>query len=137
MKISPDAIVEIARHAEEGYPNEICGILVGPRGGRRATRARRARNTIDQRAHDRYEIDPRDLIRIQREADDAGEDVVGYYHSHPDHPARPSVFDADRAWAGPVYIITSCVRGEVVATNAFIAAKDGGPFAEEPLEVAE
>ena len=137
MKISPDAIIEIARHAEEGYPYEICGILIGPRGARRATRAVRARNTVTDRAGDRYEIDPRDLIRIQRETDAGGQDVIGYYHSHPDHPARPSIFDAERAWAGPIYVIVSCVRGEVVSTNGFVAGRDGGPFMEEPLEVSE
>jgi proteasome lid subunit RPN8/RPN11 len=136
MKVAAAALTEIKAHAAEGYPQEICGILIGPRGGGRVSRAVRARNTVVDRARDRYEIDVRDMIRIQREADDAGEDVVGYYHSHPDHPARASVFDTERSWAGPLYLIVSCVKGEVVDANAFVAQRDGGPFRDEPIEAA-
>jgi len=84
---------------------------------------------------DRYEIDPRDHIRIQREADAAGLDIVGYYHSHPDHPAQASRFDTERAWAGYVYLIVAVHQGQPVDANAFVAEKDGGPFHSEPLEV--
>jgi len=83
-----------------------------------------------------YEIDPRDHIRIQKEADAMGFDIVGYYHSHPDHPAQASRFDTERAWAGYVYLIVSIQDGEAVDANCFVADKDGGPFHPEPLEVA-
>ena len=136
MRIAADALDAVKAHAEEGYPHEICGFLIGPRGSGRVARAVRARNTVVERARDRYEIDARDTIRVQREADDAGEDIVGYYHSHPDHPARASVFDEERAWAGPVYLIVSCVEGKVVDANAFVARADGGPFRDEPIETA-
>ena len=96
---------------------------------------RRARNIIVERARDRYEIDPRDHIRIQREADADGLDIVGYYHSHPDHPAQASRFDTERAWAGYVYLIVSIEDGKPVDANGFVADKDGGPFRPEPLEV--
>ena len=135
MKIAADALEAVKAHAAEGYPHEICGFLIGPRGGGRVNRAARARNTVVERARDRYEIDPRDMIRTQREADDAGEDILGYYHSHPDHPARASVFDAERSWTGPVYLIVSCVEGKVVDANAFVARQDGGPFRDESLEL--
>ncbi len=135
LKISRSALDAVNAHGAEGYPHEICGILVGPRGGRVATDARRARNIIVDRAGDRYEIDPRDHIRIQRDADANGQDIVGYYHSHPDHPAQASRFDAERAWAGYVYVIVSVSKGEAVETNAFVAEADGGPFRAELLEV--
>ncbi len=135
MRIVRAALDEIHRHAEDGYPYEICGVLLGPRGGDRVTEVRRARNTVTDRAHDRYEIDPHDHIRIQREADDAGLDILGYYHSHPDHPARASITDAERSWAGPVYLIVACHQGRAVDQNAFVAVKDGGPMRDEPLEV--
>jgi proteasome lid subunit RPN8/RPN11 len=137
LRIVRSALEEIRAHAADGYPYEICGILFGPRGDRRVTEAARAHNLVTERANDRYEIDPRDLIRAQREADQRGLDVVGYYHSHPDHPARPSIFDAERAWAGPLYVIASCNGGVTEAVNGFLAEKDGGPFLEEPLEVEE
>jgi len=134
VKIAAAALEAIRSHGAEGYPHEICGILVGPRGDRTATQAKRAKNIIVERARDRYEIDPRDHIRIQREADADGQDIVGYYHSHPDHPAHASRFDAERAWAGYVYVIVSVAQGKPVDANAFVAEKDGGPFRPEPLE---
>ena len=136
MRIATEALEAVRLHAEEGYPEEICGFLIGPRGSGRVARAARARNTVVERARDRYEIDPRDMIRAQREADAAGDDILGYYHSHPDHPARASVFDAERSWAGPLYLIVSCVEGKVVDANAFVARRDGGPFRDEPIEQA-
>lgn len=135
MKITQAAFDAIQAHGAEGYPNEICGIMVGPRGDGRATEARPARNIIVERARDRYEIDPHDHIRIQRETDSAGLDIVGYYHSHPDHPAQASRFDTERAWAGYVYVIVSVANGKPVDANAFVAVADGGPFRPEPLEV--
>ena len=135
MKIRRSAFEAIQAHGAEGYPNEICGIMLGPQGDHTVTEVRRARNIIVERSRDRYEIDPLDHIRIQREADDAGLDIVGYYHSHPDHPARASVFDTERAWAGYVYVIVSIEAGKPVDANAFVTEADGGPFRSEPLEL--
>ncbi|HEX6489641.1 MAG TPA: M67 family metallopeptidase [Candidatus Dormibacteraeota bacterium] len=136
MKITRAALVAIQEHGEEGYPYEICGVMLGPRGSRgRVTETRRAKNTVVDRAHDRYEIDPRDLIRIEREADAAGFEIVGYYHSHPDHPAQASATDAQRSWAGPVYLIVAVHQGKAVDQNAFVAERDGGPMRGEDLEV--
>ena len=136
MKIRRPAFEAIQAHGAEGYPNEICGIMLGPQGDHTVTEVRRARNIILERSRDRYEIDPLDHIRIQREADDAGLDIVGYYHSHPDHPARASVFDTERAWSGYVYVIVSIEQGKPADANAFVAEQDGGPFHPEPLEIS-
>ena len=136
MNISRTALEAIQAHGADGYPNEICGFMLGPKGDGEVTEVRPARNLIVDRARDRYEIDPRDHIRTQREADAAGLDIVGYYHSHPDHPAQASRFDTERAWAGYVYLIVSVENGEPVDANAFVADQDGGPFRPEPLVVA-
>lgn len=136
MQIESHALDDIRAHGSEGYPHEICGFMLGPIGERRVTEVRRARNIIVERARDRYEIDPRDHIRVQREADADGLDIVGYYHSHPDHPAQASRFDTERAWAGYVYLIVSIENGKPVDANGFVADKDGGPFRAEPLVVA-
>jgi proteasome lid subunit RPN8/RPN11 len=135
VKIRRSAMEAIEAHGAEGYPDEICGVMLGPQAERVVTEVRRARNIIVERSRDRYEIDPRDHIRIQREADATGLDIVGYYHSHPDHPAQASRFDTERAWAGYVYVIVSIQRGNPVDANAFVAEQDGGPFRPEPLEV--
>jgi len=136
MNINQTAIEAIQAHGADGYPNEICGFMLGPKGDGDVTEVRPARNIIVERSRDRYEIDPRDHIRTQREADAAGLDIVGYYHSHPDHPAQPSRFDTERAWAGYVYLIVSVQDGQPVDANAFVADQDGGPFRPEPLVVA-
>jgi proteasome lid subunit RPN8/RPN11 len=133
LKVGEAALEAVRAHAEEGYPDEVCGVLVGPSGRNWVSEARRARNTITDRARDRYEIDPLDQIRIQRECDASGLDVLGYYHSHPDHPARPSVFDTERAWASTLYVIVSVVKGRQVDVGGFVADQDGGPFRPEPL----
>lgn len=139
MNIRRDALDAIRAHGAEGYPHEICGIMLGPRvqgtSGRVVTEVRPARNIVTERAHDRYEIDPRDHMRIQREADAADLEIIGYYHSHPDHPAQASRFDTERAWAGYVYLIVAIHSGQPVDANAFIADKDGGPFHAEPLDI--
>lgn len=135
MRIDRQALEAIRAHGAEGYPHEICGIMIGPRGDRSVTVVKRARNIVVERARDRYEIDPRDHIRIQREADAAGLDIVGYYHSHPDHPAQASRFDTERAWSGYVYVIVSVQEGKPVDANAFVADSDGGPFRSETLEI--
>ena len=109
--------------------------MLGSSAGRHVAEVRRARNIVVERARDRYEIDPHDHIRIQREADAAGLDIVGYYHSHPDHPAQASRFDTERAWSGYVYVIVAVNEGQAVDTNAFVADADGGPFRPEPLEI--
>ena len=134
MKIHRPAFEAIQAHGSDGYPDEICGLMLG--NDHVVTDVRRARNIIVERSRDRYEIDPLDQIRIQREADAAGLDVIGYYHSHPDHPAQASRFDTERAWAGYVYVIVSIEKGKPVDANAFVADTDGGPFHSEPLEIS-
>jgi proteasome lid subunit RPN8/RPN11 len=125
----------IEAHGAEGYPDEICGVMLGTLADRAVTEVRRARNIIVERSRDRYEIDPRDHIRIQREADATGVDIVGYYHSHPDHPAQASRFDTERAWSGYVYVIVSIQAGKAVDANAFVTDQDGGPFRPEAIEI--
>src|ERR1700736_6986061 len=128
MKIMQAAFEAIQAHGAEGYPDEICGIMLGTQPELVVTEVKRARNIIVERSRDRYEIDPLDHIRIQREADAEGLDIVGYYHSHPDHPAQASRFDTERAWAGYVYLIVSIENGKPVDANTFVADNDGGPF---------
>src|SRR6266403_1578352 len=95
MLTIPRAVHDSLRlHGEETYPHECCGVLLGQfadDGSKTVTRIARAGNTRDDSPHNRYHIDPKELIRIQREARERGEDIVGFYHSHPDHPARWSI----------------------------------------------
>lgn len=135
MKITDQAMAEIAAHAGDGYPNEICGALIAARRSDLVTQTRRIRNKIVDRARDRYELDEREHIQVMRDCDAAGTEIVGYYHSHPDHPAWASETDSQRSWAGYVYLIVSCHKGTVVDANAFETEKDHGKMHQVPLEV--
>ena len=135
MKISGAAMEAVREHGAEGYPHEICGLLVGfPEKGL-ITGIRRLRNVNTDRPHDRYDVDPLEDMKARKEIYAAGLDVVGYYHSHPDHPARPSVFDSERSWATYVYIIVSIEKGVAADANAYVSEKDKGPLKPRPLEV--
>jgi len=113
----------LRQHGEETYPHECCGVLLGQmdeEGVRTVTSVARAGNTRTDSAHNRYHIDPKELIRIQREGRARGEDIIGFYHSHPDHPAQWSQTDlAEAHWFSCSYVITSVEKGKAMLTNAF------------------
>jgi proteasome lid subunit RPN8/RPN11 len=115
----------LRRHGEETYPFECCGVLLGNFQGenRVVDDVARCTNTRADRPQDRYYIDPKELIRIQRDAAAKGLDIVGFYHSHPDHPARWSQTDlAEAHWLGCSYVITSVENGAARDTNSFVLA---------------
>jgi proteasome lid subunit RPN8/RPN11 len=123
LKIKSNEYESLRKHGEETYPHECCGVLLGQiedDGTRTVTSVARAGNTRTDSAHNRYNIDPKDLIRIQREGRERGEDIIGFYHSHPDHPAQWSSTDlAEAHWFGCSYVITSVEKGKAILTNSF------------------
>lgn len=124
MLTIPHALhASLRQHGEETYPYECCGVLLGQfadDGSKTVTRVVRAGNTRDDSPRNRYHIDPKELIRIQREGRERGEDIVGFYHSHPDHPAHWSANDLEEAhWIGCSYVITSVENGKAAVTNSF------------------
>jgi proteasome lid subunit RPN8/RPN11 len=130
--IIPHAVYEAIRaHGEETYPHECCGALLarpgtdgqGGREGRVIAEAMRAGNTRTDSAHNRYQIAPVELVRIERDARKQGLEIAGFYHSHPDHPAQWSATDfAEAHWIGCSYVITSVERGRATVTNSFLLA---------------
>jgi proteasome lid subunit RPN8/RPN11 len=142
LRLSREEYDALRQHGEETYPYECCGLLLGhldEDGTRVVTSTARAGNTRTDSPHNRYNIDPLDQIRIQREARERGEDVIGYYHSHPDHPARWSSTDlAEAHWPGVSYVITSVEKGKSAATNSFeLTSSDESEkrFVDEPIEI--
>lgn len=142
LKIKDQDYVAIRRHGEETYPHECCGVLLGSfddDGTRTVTSTARCGNTRTDSAHNRYNIDPKELVRIQRESRERGEDIVGFYHSHPDHPAQWSKTDlAEAHWFGCSYMITSVEKGKAAITNSFeLAGSDENDkrLADEKVEV--
>ncbi|MBZ5570342.1 MAG: M67 family metallopeptidase [Acidobacteriia bacterium] len=122
LKIGQSHYDALRQHGEDTYPHECCGVLLGQMDGdaRIVTSVARCGNTRSDSPHNRYNIDPRELIRIQREGRERGEDIVGFYHSHPDHPPRWSPTDlAEAHWIGCSYVITSVEKGKAAVTNSF------------------
>lgn len=128
----------LRRHGEETYPFECCGALLGrlTEAGREVEEVVRCRNTRVDRPQDRYNIDPRELLSLQRQAEERGLDIVGFYHSHPDHPARWSQTDlAEAHWLGCSYLITSVEAGRAARTCSFVLA--GAAEEDKRLEPEE
>jgi proteasome lid subunit RPN8/RPN11 len=129
-------------HGEETYPNECCGVLLGKNvagEGNHIHQIVRAGNTRTDSAHNRYNIAPEELVKIQRQGRGLGLDIVGFYHSHPDHPAQWSPTDfAEAHWLGCSYIITSIEQGDAVLTNSFLLSgtgEDDKAFEDEAIQI--
>ncbi len=147
IELSPDDLARIRAHGEAIYPEECCGILVGraekDADGNGSVLARVERlvgaenEREDENRHNRYLIPPEVILRTEREARAAGLDVVGYYHSHPDHPSRPSDFDRDHAWPGYSYVIVSVREGRARDERSWRLSDDRSRFDEEPIHCPE
>lgn len=129
--------------AEQGYPHEACGLLLGrlEGGARRVVEARPAGNLNKERAADRYDLDPADYRRIDEDARRRGLSVLGVYHSHPDHPSAPSETDRARAaevW-GPFeswsYVILEVAKGQVASWRSWVLKDEA--FGEEEVRVSQ
>lgn len=140
--VFPSTVVrDIERHGEATYPEECCGFLIGPSGGTPAAAERRVLRTIPaenqnegQRGR-RFEIRPDELRRVERSLENTDEAVLGFYHSHPDHPAVPSRFDQDHAWPWYTYVVLAVVHGRSGDFGAFELDPDGRSFAAVPWTV--
>ena len=134
---------QLRQHGEATYPHECCGVLVGEfdeAGGKAVKTVVQCGNTRTDSPANRYHISPSELVRIQRVALLAGHDIVGFYHSHPDHPAKWSATDlAEAHWTGCSYVITSVEKGQAVLTNSFLLLdqEETKRFEDEALEIIE
>jgi proteasome lid subunit RPN8/RPN11 len=130
----PRALVEAIRaHGTETYPHECCGFLVGRSG--EVLELARASNAREDSPENRYLIPPVEFVRVQKDADARGLDIVGFYHSQPDHPARPSAFDREHAWPGYAYLIVSVAKGGPDDLRGFRFDAPDEPFAEIELDL--
>ncbi len=143
LKIAQSEYESIRRHGEETYPHECCGVMLGhlDHEVRTVLATVRAGNTRLDALHNRYNIDPKELVKIQREAREKALDIVGFYHSHPDHPARWSPTDfAEAHWIGCSYVITSVDKGKANLTNSFAllgTTEEDKRFADEQIVVTK
>jgi proteasome lid subunit RPN8/RPN11 len=143
LKIPNALYNQLRQHGEASYPHECCGVLVGgfdEAGGKVVMKSVQCGNTRTDSPANRYNIGPAELVRIQREALLAGYDIVGFYHSHPDHPAQWSTTDlAEAHWIGCSYVITSVEHGRAVLTNSFqlVGQEENKRFENEHIEIID
>ena len=131
----------IETEGEQGYPAEVCGILIG-RDVAEDTAPRRVVDSIvpgknvfepGERYH-RFTIDPGDQLEAERAAEKEGRLVLGYYHSHPDHPARPSEYDRTHAWPFYSYVIVSVEKGRAAEMTSWVLDEATEQFARQEIE---
>ena len=128
-------------HVRAGYPHEACGVLVGTGedGGARVRRVVPVVNRETERPAVRYQIAPEDLIAVQKAARADGLDIVGYFHSHPDHPAQPSETDrriaAEGLSDGVVHVVIGVKAGRDTQATAWIFRDARQAFEPEPFDI--
>jgi proteasome lid subunit RPN8/RPN11 len=123
LRLSRTLHERICIHAEEQYPDECCGVLLGSAGvsGWTLVDVVRAANVAMDSSRNRYAIAPAEIVRIMTQARQRGLEIAGFYHSHPDHPAMWSQTDlAEAHWLGCSYLITEVTEGRAKATNSFL-----------------
>lgn len=129
IELSRAHLAAIARAAEEAYPEECCGLLVGTIEGarRRVTRVAPSANVAEGDRRKRFEVDPRLILKFQRELRGGAERLVGHYHSHPDGPAAPSATDAKEIWEPDLaWLIVPVAAGRAGPPAAHEPSAEGG-----------
>ena len=132
-----EALASLHQISEQGYPLEICGLLLGTSdiNGWKVSEVRQVENLNQERAADRFQLDPAGFQAIDKELRGTGTEIIGVFHSHPDCPAKPSPTDLTSAWEGFVYPIISVCEGVVADMNCWVVTDDvanGGRFQKLP-----
>ena len=133
IRLDLDLDAAIRAHGAATYPNECCGALIGRDGVVTATYA--LPNTTEEGPRRRFLVRPSDYREAEKRATEAGGDLLGFYHSHPDHPARPSQYDLDHAWPFFSYIIVSVREGVSEDMTSWRLREDRSAFDPEELHV--
>ena len=140
LTIHPDTLSALQSHGEAAYPNEVAGLLLG--------RAADGHKTVvdiltlpnrweAEEQYHRFLLTPQDMLRGEAEAGRRGLEVIGVFHSHPDHPAQPSGFDRDWALPWYSYIITSVEKGKAAVSRSWMLKEDRSDYEEEIIQVIE
>jgi proteasome lid subunit RPN8/RPN11 len=149
LELQQEVRERIERHGAETYPHECIGILLGRDqvGCRAVTEIIPMENAWNRAEANPYEagpgdstrnrslVDPKDYLRAEHEARNRGMDIVGFYHSHPDHPARPSEFDRRNAWPWFSYVILAVENGVPREMTAWVLSEDRDRFLLEPISI--
>ncbi|MCL4505571.1 MAG: M67 family metallopeptidase [Chloroflexi bacterium] len=150
LTISGDLLARMHAHLEAGYPSEACGILLGDvtfQNGATRTAAKFVKDLVlapnvweveseREGQRNRYLISPEDVARADCEANRQGLDIVGFFHSHPDCPSRPSETDREFAWPVISFVIVSVEKRKAATTNSWVLRDDRSRFDEEIVQVS-
>jgi len=141
LRISEADYCAMRAHAEQAYPQECCGVLLGLRhdGVNVVVEIRQTENASQHLPNTRYQIAPEDLVAMQKQARDRNLEIIGFYHSHPEHSSRWSETDlAEAHWLGCSYVITAVAEGVAQATNSYRLAgrtEDDKQLVDEEIEI--
>lgn len=137
IELEQRQVEQIGQQGQEAYPNECCGILLGKeQDGRKVVLdILPLKNARDDSPRNRFLILPEDLLHADREARQRGMDILGFYHSHPDHPARPSDYDREYAWPWYTYLIVAVEKGHPKQLTAWLLSDDRDRFLPEEMRV--
>jgi proteasome lid subunit RPN8/RPN11 len=135
LVITGDVEQSIRAHGQETYPHECCGALVGK--DDIVTTVVALPNTTEEGPRRRFLVRPSDYRQAERRATEMGGELLGFYHSHPDHPARPSQYDLDHAWPTFAYIIVSVMNGAAGDMTVWYLKQDRSSFEEGSLDHGE
>jgi len=133
LQLTADVVEAIRAHGAETYPHECCGALIGR--DAEITSTVPLPNITDEGPRRRFRVSDSDYLRVERAADAAGAELLGFYHSHPDHPARPSQYDLDHALPNFSYVIVSVLAGAADDMRSWKLRDDRSAFDEEALSV--
>ena len=131
LSLSADVHAAISAHGAETYPNECCGALIGREGQVSAVLA--LPNTTEDGPRRRFMVRPQDYRSAEGRAQELAGELLGFYHSHPDHPARPSQYDLDHAWPSFSYVIVSVREGVSGDMTSWRLRDDRSDFDQEDL----
>ncbi len=141
LVLTPAQVSQIEAEGAQTYPNECCGIMIGRDVSdgactwRIVERLAPMENVFDpQQQKRRFAVDPLALMKAEKSASADGKLVVGFYHSHPDHPARPSEYDREHAWPFYSYVIVSIAQGEPVDMTSWLLDDQTETFSRQDIE---
>ena len=135
LRLDPGIAEAIRQHGMQTYPNECCGALIGSDGAAKIVRhVSPLPNTTEEGARRRFLVRPSDYTQAEADATRLKGELLGFYHSHPDAPARPSQYDLDHAWPFFWYVIVSIQQGQPENMTVWRLADDRSQFREESLE---
>jgi proteasome lid subunit RPN8/RPN11 len=129
----------LSQHGQKDFPKEACGVLLGRRSsaGIEVLEAVACGNANTERAADRYLLDPLDQLKVEKDARARGLDVVGYYHSHPDHPSQASSTDLAQSWEGLLYLIQAVQAGKAASLQGWWRDPGQPSFSEVSVEIVD